>query len=173
MKEVPGKESLKAERAKVGPGTGTVSTAPQALPPQSLEPQALPPQALPPQKADVPKKVIPPKEERDLDYFMEEMKKRVKSYHEQNSSAEVKGKSALFKPDRQAERIRETVMPYRTEKEEEQPAPKQLDLFEEKFLDRKAEAEYKLIGQVFDTYWLVEYHDNLYIIDQHAAHERV
>ena len=64
-------------------------------------------------------------------------------------------------------------MPYRTEKEEEQPAPKQLDLFEEKFLDRKAEAEYKLIGQLFDTYWLVEYHDNLYIIDQHAAHERV
>ncbi len=78
-----------------------------------------------------------------------------------------------FKPERQAERIRETVMPYRTEKEEEQPAPKQLDLFEEKFLDRKAETEYKLIGQVFDTYWLVEYHDNLYIIDQHAAHERV
>ena len=116
---------------------------------------------------------IPPKEERDLDYFMEEMKKRVKSYHEQNSSAEVKGKSALIKPERQAERIRETVMPYRTEKEEEQPAPKQLDLFEEKFLDRKAEAEYKLIGQLFDTYWLVEYHDNLYIIDQHAAHERV
>lgn len=33
--------------------------------------------------------------------------------------------------------------------------------------------EYKLIGQVFDTYWLVEFKDNLYIIDQHAAHERV
>ena len=31
----------------------------------------------------------------------------------------------------------------------------------------------KLIGQVFDTYWLVEFKDNLYIIDQHAAHERV
>ena len=49
----------------------------------------------------------------------------------------------------------------------------QMDLFEEKFLKRDIRAEYKLIGQVFDTYWLVEFKDNLYIIDQHAAHERV
>lgn len=48
-----------------------------------------------------------------------------------------------------------------------------MDLFEEKFLDREIRAEYHLIGQVFDTYWLVEFQDNLYIIDQHAAHERV
>ena len=51
--------------------------------------------------------------------------------------------------------------------------PHQMDLFEEKFLKREIKAEYKLIGQVFDTYWLVEFKDNLYIIDQHAAHERV
>lgn len=51
--------------------------------------------------------------------------------------------------------------------------PKQLDLFEENFLKREIKAEYKLIGQVFDTYWLVEFKDSLYIIDQHAAHERV
>ena len=51
--------------------------------------------------------------------------------------------------------------------------PKQLNLFEENFLKREVRAEYKLIGQVFDTYWLVEFHDSLYIIDQHAAHERV
>lgn len=49
----------------------------------------------------------------------------------------------------------------------------QMDLFEEKLLRRETKAEYKLIGQVFDTYWLVQFHDNLYIIDQHAAHERV
>lgn len=130
-------------------------------------------------KEETPKRVVPPKEERDLDYFMEEMKKRVRSYHEQNSSAEVAGKSSLYKPERQADRIREAVLPYNTDHADkkwpqpEPPAPKQLDLFEEKFLDRKVQAEYKLIGQVFDTYWLVEYHDNLYIIDQHAAHERV
>ncbi len=130
-------------------------------------------------KEETPKRAVPPKEERDLDYFMEEMKKRVRSYHEQNSSAEVAGKSSLFKPERQADRIRETVIPYGTDRADKTPpqpkppVPKQLDLFEEKFLDRKVQAEYKLIGQVFDTYWLVEYHDNLYIIDQHAAHERV
>lgn len=41
------------------------------------------------------------------------------------------------------------------------------------FWSHQAKAEHKIIGQVFDTYWLVEFHDNLYIIDQHAAHERV
>ena len=34
-------------------------------------------------------------------------------------------------------------------------------------------AKQKIIGQLFDTYWLVEYDNSLYIIDQHAAHERV
>ncbi len=31
----------------------------------------------------------------------------------------------------------------------------------------------KMVGQAFDTYWIAEYGDTLYIIDQHAAHERV
>ena len=48
-----------------------------------------------------------------------------------------------------------------------------MDLFEENFLKREVKAEYTLIGQVFDTYWLVQFQDSLYIIDQHAAHERV
>ena len=50
---------------------------------------------------------------------------------------------------------------------------KQLDFFEEKLLIKKAAQEYKIIGQLFETYWLVEFHEQLYIIDQHAAHERV
>lgn len=49
----------------------------------------------------------------------------------------------------------------------------QLSLFDEKILERNIRQEYKIIGQVFETYWLVEFHDQLYIIDQHAAHERV
>ena len=52
-------------------------------------------------------------------------------------------------------------------------APKQLDLFEEKLLDPSSRLKHKLIGQLFDTYWLIEYNDHLYIIDQHAAHEKV
>lgn len=51
--------------------------------------------------------------------------------------------------------------------------PQQMDLFEEKLLEPKARSRHKLIGQLFDTYWLVEFNDQLYIIDQHAAHEKV
>ncbi len=49
----------------------------------------------------------------------------------------------------------------------------QLDLFEEKLLDPGPRSRHKLIGQLFATYWLVEFKDQLYIIDQHAAHENV
>ena len=51
--------------------------------------------------------------------------------------------------------------------------PQQLDLFEEKLLEPKNRIRHKLIGQLFDTYWLVEFNEHLYIIDQHAAHEKV
>jgi DNA mismatch repair protein MutL len=49
----------------------------------------------------------------------------------------------------------------------------QLNLFEEKLLTKEAKAEHKIIGQVFDTYWIVQFHDTMYLIDQHAAHEKV
>lgn len=42
-----------------------------------------------------------------------------------------------------------------------------------RFLDEKAMISHRIIGQLFDTYWLVEYGKNLYMIDQHAAHEKV
>jgi len=41
------------------------------------------------------------------------------------------------------------------------------------FLSKKAFEEHRIIGQVFATYWLVEYKKELFIIDQHAAHEKV
>lgn len=49
----------------------------------------------------------------------------------------------------------------------------QMDLFEEKLLEPQSRSRHKLIGQLFATYWLVEFNDELYIIDQHAAHEKV
>lgn len=51
--------------------------------------------------------------------------------------------------------------------------PKQMDLFDGKLLEPKARSKHNLIGQLFDTYWLVEFNEQLYIIDQHAAHEKV
>ena len=51
--------------------------------------------------------------------------------------------------------------------------PEQETLFSERFLSEQARTAHRIIGQVFETYWLVEYDDKLYIIDQHAAHEKV
>lgn len=51
--------------------------------------------------------------------------------------------------------------------------PMQMNLFEEKLLTKEAKEEYKILGQIFDTYWMVAFKDKLYIIDQHAAHEKV
>lgn len=55
----------------------------------------------------------------------------------------------------------------------EQEPPKQLELFEERLLAPESRSRHRLIGQLFDTYWLVQFEDNFYIIDQHAAHEKV
>ena len=40
-------------------------------------------------------------------------------------------------------------------------------------LAKKALPDIKIIGQIFGTYWIIEYDDSVYMIDQHAAHEKV
>lgn len=42
-----------------------------------------------------------------------------------------------------------------------------------KLLDMESRKEHRIIGQLFETYWLIEFDNQLYIIDQHAAHEKV
>lgn len=42
-----------------------------------------------------------------------------------------------------------------------------------KLLDVESKKDHRIIGQIFETYWLIEFDDHLYIIDQHAAHEKV
>ena len=126
----------------------------------------------------------PVREERNLDYFMKKMQERVTSYHNQQSQAEVKDIYAVHRETQQVDRIREAanyrkvqetnLKPDANKTEETvQEKPEQLNLFEEKLLSKESVVEQKIIGQLFDTYWLVEFHDQLYIIDQHAAHERV
>ena len=56
---------------------------------------------------------------------------------------------------------------------EKQQKPQQLELFEEKLLAPESRSRHQLIGQIFDTYWLVQFADKFFIIDQHAAHEKV
>lgn len=161
--------------------------------PKSESPFLLKPKTTP---RPMEKKPEEKEEPHDEAYFMKKMKERVLSYHQRNSSAEVAKKEQIFRPQAQAERIKDALARAKeVEKQpqkqaEEQPEliretpvyetkpvteekAEQLNLFEEHLLKREKKAEYKLIGQVFETYWLVEFENSLYIIDQHAAHERV
>lgn len=49
----------------------------------------------------------------------------------------------------------------------------QLSLPVERFISKEARKKHRLIGQVFGTYWMIEYEEKLYIVDQHAAHEKI
>ena len=162
------------------------------------QPKSESPFLLKPKTAPRPMEKKPEEKEEPHDeaYFMKKMKERVLCYHQRNSSAEVAKKEQIFRPQAQAERIKDALARAKeVEKQpqkqaEEQPEliretpvyetkpvteekAEQLNLFEEHLLKREKKAEYKLIGQVFETYWLVEFENSLYIIDQHAAHERV
>lgn len=135
-----------------------------------------------------------------LDYFMQKMRERVYASHlaetkeEQqknigdkeskmialnenqttdNQNEELKNRANSNKNSEKTERDPEKTEPDLFLKDLKAEKPKQLDLFEEKILKKEARQEYQIIGQVFETYWLIQYRDSLYIIDQHAAHERV
>ena len=170
-KTLPGSTGQKESPFLLRPGNTVADKLPEGIKPADMQPEMQ-------------------EEVHDEDYFIRKMRERVTAYHERMSSAEVADRSQIYRQEKQADRIRETVK-YGTDKvqepvdeitREEKAAsvtevppekPQQLDLFEENFLKRNVRAEYKLIGQVFDTYWLVQFKDSLYIIDQHAAHERV
>lgn len=49
----------------------------------------------------------------------------------------------------------------------------QMSLFERDDMKYESAKDYQIIGCVFSTYWIVQYHDEMYIMDQHAAHEKI
>ncbi len=51
--------------------------------------------------------------------------------------------------------------------------PEQYTLFQNEFFTEEAKDEFEVIGQVFDTYWIIALKDKFYYMDQHAAHEKV
>ena len=75
--------------------------------------------------------------------------------------------------------IREEVLPLKPLPPKKEPqkeeSQKQISLEDVSpaFMTEAARKKYHIIGQLFQTYWLIEYEDKLYIIDQHAAHEKV
>lgn len=90
--------------------------------------------------------------------------------------------------DMMEERIQKELLPEQSKKETEKELAKEAYVLREEetygakpegsyeqgsFLKEEEMAKQKIIGQLFDTYWLVEYNDRLFIVDQHAAHEKV
>ena len=69
--------------------------------------------------------------------------------------------------------VSQTVNQMSTQPEQKLEKPEQQTLFTEPLLSEKARIHHRLIGQLFDTYWLIQYGNQLYIMDQHAAHEKV
>ena len=136
----------------------------QAIHTALTEPELIPRVTVPELKKEVSAPVVETIKEtpvaskdRDLDYFMQKMKERVTTYHKPEPVIKMQEECS-----------------YQIEKEvKEEKKEEQLNFFDEKLLTKEAIIEHKVIGQVFDTYWLVEFHEELYIIDQHAAHERV
>jgi DNA mismatch repair protein MutL len=51
--------------------------------------------------------------------------------------------------------------------------PVQMELFDTKMLTKENRRQYHIVGQIFDTYWILEFKDKIYMVDQHAAHEKV
>ena len=69
--------------------------------------------------------------------------------------------------------VSQTVNQMTTQPEQKLEKSGQQTLFTEPLLSEKARIHHRLIGQLFDTYWLIQYGNQLYIMDQHAAHEKV
>lgn len=75
-----------------------------------------------------------------------------------------------FEIKRSDEMIKEDKKIYEAEKKQED---EQLSMFDTPLMSEKAKADYRIIGQLFETYWLIEYEDKFYMMDQHAAHEKI
>jgi len=149
---------------------------------QPVMPQSRP--IIPQPKPVVTQPVIPPVQpeksseeaarEKNLQYFMEKMRERVTKEFEEKKPQTKSAEKTEMQP--KAETPREAEIPADTVNTSPEPViekPEQMDLFEHRFLDKQSRANYRIIGQVFGTYWLIQFEDKLYIIDQHAAHEKV
>lgn len=108
----------------------------------------------------------PPRPSHVNDLMPDWLKERRKEQAASGSSS-VSGSASPAIDGREAGRTGDSVFPPANED------TSQMDLFDGKLLDPKARLKHKLIGQLFDTYWMVEYNEQLFIIDQHAAHEKV
>lgn len=93
----------------------------------------------------------------------------------QDKSGFVKEESVLYDDKSEKETVppKQNTVSVQTDDTIHVEKAEQMTLFEKELLTPEARVQHRIIGQIFDTYWLVEFDDKLYIIDQHAAHEKV
>ncbi len=104
-------------------------------------------------------------QERSLEYFLAQMQKRVTAEFQENVIRE-RGSYGEKEP-------KSVPAPAAKSPEEPREEARQLELFETGLLNPASKSEIRMIGQLFETYWLVQFEDKFYMIDQHAAHEKV
>lgn len=87
--------------------------------------------------------------------------------------AKIKESNPYTAQPTQVKTEKENILPTAPERKKTEAKAEQMTLFDNVLLSKKSKQQHQLIGQVFDTYWLVQMNETLYIIDQHAAHEKV
>jgi len=88
----------------------------------------------------------------------------------------LKDKEVLFVEQSQVvsvEKETEKNITPKPKNQEDTAQPVQMNFFEEKILTQENRDKFEIMGQIFQTYWLVRYEDKLLFVDQHAAHEKV
>ncbi len=81
------------------------------------------------------------------------------------------GSGDLINREAENSRIFENI--HKETEEEKIIVGEQKNLFNDDYLSKEALQHHRIIGLAFDTYWITQYNDTLYLMDQHAAHEKV
>ena len=164
-------------KTPITPVQKSVMKTPVAFVQKNVETPVVTPVQKPVAPEPVKKPVTP--QERNLDYFLAQMRERVKADYASREKKENKSPyQQKFEQKPQVVREERPKPESKPEvKQEENPVvvsePQQMELFDKKLLAEESIKEHKIIGQLFETYWLVEFDEKLFIIDQHAAHEKV
>lgn len=156
------------------PGSG-LSTPEPSIPASSIPASSVPPTAVPTSSAPLqPSELLSTAAEPEKPGILRETQARYGESIQRQDKAETLLQASVIETG-----VLSQALPAQTE-----PLPKadqseaslqlqQMDLFSEKLLEPTSRSRHKLLGQLFGTYWLVEFQEQLYIIDQHAAHEKV
>lgn len=139
---------------------------------------------------------VPVAEEKKAPVLVREYKESIPEPFEARRLNQIRSQEAIF-PAGQLDRVRESIKkdspyeikyPLQEKMKQTQVAEKSeyhvdsdtvkyenitLESISSDFLTKDAKKKHRIIGQLFKTYWLVEFEDKLFIVDQHAAHEKV